>query len=281
MSKLCGKWPTLNPCVGLQLALEVGAERPGEHLDDARGLVDGDDAVQRSGVEHDATERRHRRAGDPTAPTGDGQRDVMRGADPHDGDDLVGRRRPHDRGGSLGHLTGERPVQGEWPPVAAGFGDVRRRRRRPASRRAARPARRAARRRRRATGRAVPVSSMGGVGSVMRPRSCRSGSRPGVRLLGGDQLAVGGDLARRCVGVPAQLAGDQLGDDRRELERPADGRRGGPGCAAAGRRRASWPSRRAPRRSPRPAGTASPGSAARRATGRRRRAPRPRAASVP
>ena len=65
--------------LGLQLALEVGAERPGEHLDHACRLVDGDDAVQRGGVEHDATERRHRRAGDPAAPTGDKAEVVMLG----------------------------------------------------------------------------------------------------------------------------------------------------------------------------------------------------------
>ena len=36
MSKLCGKWPTRQPVALPQLALEVGAERAGEHLDDAR-----------------------------------------------------------------------------------------------------------------------------------------------------------------------------------------------------------------------------------------------------
>ena len=88
MSKLCGKWPTLRPCSACSWRSRSGPNVPASTSTTPDVVVDGDDAGQRGGVEHDAAERRHRRPGDPAAPAGDGQRDVMRGAD------AARRRRP-------------------------------------------------------------------------------------------------------------------------------------------------------------------------------------------
>ena len=44
-----------------QLGLEIGSERAGQHLDDARDGVDVDDALHRGEIQHDAAEHGNRR----------------------------------------------------------------------------------------------------------------------------------------------------------------------------------------------------------------------------
>ncbi len=118
-----GEVADAQPVRGLELLLEIGPERPGEDLDDARAVVDGDDPGQPGEVEHDAAEGRHRRPAHAAAPAGRGQRDPGAGTDGDHGGDLVDGAGPGDGGGDARHLAGQRPVQRERPPVPAGLGD--------------------------------------------------------------------------------------------------------------------------------------------------------------
>ena len=104
MSKLCGKWPTVRRVPLAQLGLEVGAERAGQHLDDARHGVDATtpcSAVRSSTTPpNTGTDAPHTPLRPPAAVTGTPCRCA---AAQHRGD-LLGRRRPAHGAGTLRHL---------------------------------------------------------------------------------------------------------------------------------------------------------------------------------
>ena len=106
-----------------EYVLEVGAEGAGQDLDDSGDLIDVDDPRQCGGVEHDATEHRGGRTAHAAAAARDGERESGVVAHLDDTYHLVGRRRAHDHLGEPWYLSGERPVQCQWPPVAARLGD--------------------------------------------------------------------------------------------------------------------------------------------------------------
>ena len=167
---------------------------------------------------------------DAAAPAGDGERHARGGADPHDGGDLVGRRRPDGDGGARRHLAGERPVQRQRPPVAAALGDlalvVDHRRWRRAARRCTRVA---ARRPRRASAAPCPVQldRRRRLGHRRRARSLRRASASSAAT----SARVGGELAGGLGVVPAELGGQQRGDVGRRGERRRPVEQVGPGAA--------------------------------------------------
>ncbi len=108
--------------VRVELPLEVGPEHAGLDLDDAGGLVDVADPVEPGEIEHHAAEHGHGCPADTRAPAGGGDRHacaVTRGERPAH---LPGARGPGDDGRASWYLSGQRPVQGERPPISAGFG---------------------------------------------------------------------------------------------------------------------------------------------------------------
>ncbi len=100
-----------------EFGLEVGSERAGGDLDDARLSIDVADAAQPGDVEQHAAERRNGATRDAAAAGDDRQRDALAVADRGDRGDLLRGRRSADRGSTARHVAGQRPVQSERPPV--------------------------------------------------------------------------------------------------------------------------------------------------------------------
>ena len=282
-----GQWPTVSSCWSRSSCLEVRrrrCRRSTSRMSDV--VVDVDDARQAAQVEHDAAvqrapSRRTRRCARPPAVTGTRASLQMR----EDGGDLVGV-------GGAGHGRGERrdlavegPRHGERPPVAARLGRARRRRsstdahapaepptRRRARRRlpVGRGARSPPRRRRRARSAGSAARARVG-GSVMRAwpwsgaeRERRARSRAGRPPCARASIerAVGARPARACcVGIPAELVGDQRGDVG---ARPRPTRRGASSRGTGAARQDVVDATRhlvaAPRRPPRPSGRGGPGT---------------------
>ena len=201
-SKLCGKWPTLIACRDWSSASRSGPNVPASTstMPDVASTSTSPASPVMSRT-HSA-EQRHRRAAHAAAPGRGGDRDAG------------GRARPHDRcdsAGSSGRTTSAARAAPDRPaPSASPVATSRGWRRRPARRRSrpgrSRAARRPGRRRpspspdQRAS---VPVSSIGGVGSVITPRREEALGRASFssRI---HELTVRGDLAGRLARRPTR-----------------------------------------------------------------------------
>ena len=234
MSKLCGKWPTVRPCSaaarprGRARTCRRAPRRPPTPRRRRRcpaSAVRSSTTPPKTGTDAPHTPLRP-----PAAVTGT-RAGCTRRRTAATSSVVVGR---HDRAGAPRHLAGQRPVHRQRPPVATGLGTspssvivsqigVQPVEQRPSER---------------CDGSAtealpVPVSSIGGVGSVMRPvvRSpCRA--RVSSRRAAGRQPSA---RARRAHGADAELGdlrstsassqpssrGDQRGDRRARPRRVA------------------------------------------------------------
>ena len=211
----------------LERAFEVGSERAGPDLDDAGDLVDDFDAGECRGVEHDTAEHGIAAPHTPLRPpaTVSGIRAMLQARATAATCSVVGGSNDHI--GQLRDLAGQRPVQGERPPVTARFGDLilvaddladRR-----AARRGSRPGARF-RHHRNATRTTRSSGQLNGrrrrhgwcrgrgvvVGGVVTGGLLCSAQRPILIEMG---------VGRRIV--PAEFDGHQAGDVRRRGERDA------------------------------------------------------------
>ncbi len=108
---------------GAQRGLQRSAERTRPDVDDERGVVDRDDAVEIGEVEHQAAVHRHARAADTAATCRRGDRHAGLVADPEDRGDVGGRRRTDDRSRARHRGVVGGPDHRQWPPIAAGGPD--------------------------------------------------------------------------------------------------------------------------------------------------------------
>ncbi len=165
---------------------------------------------ERRRVEDDATEHGRRRSTHAAAAAGDGERQSGVVADLEHADDLVGRGRAYDHFGELRYLAGERPVQRQWPPVAARLGDRVRASPVPSNSIVSQIDESAAIA---SSGTStfvvvsrlsLPSSSIGGVGDVGTLRSCT--------FLALAQASVRVELSLCLLRRPAQFVAEQRGD---------------------------------------------------------------------
>ena len=105
-----------------QRPLEIGAEGPRPHVGGERGLVHGEQAVERREVERHPAEDGDGPATHPAAAGNGRHRYDGFVARRQDGGDLGGGSGPHDQCRTAGDGALRRPPDGQGPPVPAGLG---------------------------------------------------------------------------------------------------------------------------------------------------------------